>query len=306
MTLLYYSHKDCLQHKMQDGHPERPDRLRAVGQYLQASGLLDDLDQRTAPELDPARLTGVHRGDYLNALIDMQPEEGLVAVDPDTTMCPESLHAARLAAGAVVAATSEVLSGSATRAFCAVRPPGHHAEADAAMGFCFYNSIALGARRALEADQIERVAVLDFDVHHGNGTVDIFKDSPEVLVCSSFQHPYYPHRYADIERPNIVNSPLPAGSGSSEFRRAIEQDWLPALEAHQPQMIFISAGFDAHRDDPLAQINLSEPDFAWITRLICNAADSYANGRIVSALEGGYDLNALARSVHSHLEALQA
>ena len=306
MTLLYYSHKDCLQHKMQDGHPERPDRLRAVGQYLQASGLLDDLDQRTAAEIDPARLTEVHGGEYLDGLIDMQPEEGLVAVDPDTTMCPESLHAARLAAGAVVAATSEVLSGSAMRAFCAVRPPGHHAEADAAMGFCFYNSIALGARRALEADQIERVAVLDFDVHHGNGTVDIFKDSPEVLVCSSFQHPYYPHRYADIDRPNIVNSPLAAGSGSSEFRQVIEQDWLPALEAHQPQLIFISAGFDAHRDDPLAQINLSEADFAWITRLICSAAESYADGRIVSALEGGYDLNALARSVHTHLEALQA
>jgi len=306
MALLYYTHEDCLQHEMQDGHPERPDRLRAVGQYLQASGLLDDLDQRTAAEIDPARLTEVHGGEYLDGLIDMQPEEGLVAVDPDTTMCPESLHAARLAAGAVVAATSEVLSGSAMRAFCAVRPPGHHAEADAAMGFCFYNSIALGARRALEADQIERVAVLDFDVHHGNGTVDIFKDSPEVLVCSSFQHPYYPHRYADIDRPNIVNSPLAAGSGSSEFRQVIEQDWLPALEAHQPQLIFISAGFDAHRDDPLAQINLSEADFAWITRLICSAAESYADGRIVSALEGGYDLNALARSVHTHLEALQA
>ncbi len=306
MALLYYTHEDCLQHEMQDGHPERPDRLRAVGQYLQASGLLDDLDQRTAAEIDPARLTEVHGGDYLDGLIDMQPEEGLVAVDPDTTMCPESLHAARLAAGAVVAATSEVLSGSAMRAFCAVRPPGHHAEADAAMGFCFYNSIALGARRALEADQIERVAVLDFDVHHGNGTVDIFKDSPEVLVCSSFQHPYYPQRYADIDRPNIVNSPLAAGSGSSEFRQVIEQDWLPALEAHQPQLIFISAGFDAHRDDPLAQINLSEADFAWITRLICSAAESYADGRIVSAREGGYDLNALARSVHTHLEALQA
>lgn len=306
MTLLYYSHEDCLQHEMQEGHPERPDRLRAIAQYLQATGLLDDLEQRSAPEIDPARLAGVHGSHYLEALIDMRPEEGLVAVDPDTTMCPESLHAARLAAGAVVAATSEVLTGSATRAFCAVRPPGHHAEADAAMGFCFYNSIALGARRALAEDHINRVAILDFDVHHGNGTVDIFKDSPEVLVCSSFQHPYYPHRYADIERPNIVNSPLAAGSGSSEFRRALETDWLPALEAHQPQMIFVSAGFDAHRDDPLAQINLSDADFAWVTRLICTAAERYADGRIVSALEGGYDLNALARSVHTHLEALQA
>jgi acetoin utilization deacetylase AcuC-like enzyme len=173
------------------------------------------------------------------------------------------------------------------------------------MGFCFYNSIALGAEIALQHPDIERVAVLDFDVHHGNGTVDIFKDRPEVLVCSSFQHPYYPHRYADIQRPNIVNSPLAAGSGSMEFRQVIEQDWLPALADHQPQLIFVSAGFDAHRDDPLAQLNLTEADFAWITRLISAAADSYANGRIVSALEGGYDLNALARSVHTHLEALQ-
>jgi acetoin utilization deacetylase AcuC-like enzyme len=305
MTLRYYSHEDCLLHEMQDGHPERPDRLRAVTQYLRASGLLNDLDTRHAPEIDPARLPGVHHNHYLQALNSMRPEEGLVAVDADTTMCPKSLYAARLAAGAVVAATSDVLSGDATRAFCAVRPPGHHAEADASMGFCFYNSIALGARRALEDDHIDRVAILDFDVHHGNGTVDIFKDSPEVLVCSSFQHPYYPHRYADIQRPNIVNSPLAAGSGSMEFRQAIEQDWLPALADHQPQLIFVSAGFDAHRDDPLAQLNLTEADFAWITRLISAAADSYANGRIVSALEGGYDLNALARSVHTHLEALQ-
>jgi len=232
------------------------------------------------------------------------PEEGLVAVDPDTTMCPDSLHAARLAAGAVVAATTAVLNGVTRRAFCAVRPPGHHAEMNAAMGFCFYNSIALGAARALASDDISRVAVLDFDVHHGNGTVDIFKDSAEVLVCSSFQHPYYPHRYADIRRDNIVNTPLAAGSGSREFRQAIERDWLPALAQHRPQMIFVSAGFDAHQQDPLADLNLTEEDFGWVTDLISAAANDYADGRVVSALEGGYDLTALAHSVHRHIELL--
>lgn len=305
MSLLYYSHEDCLAHEMQPGHPERPDRLRAVQQFLGASGLLSELDTRIAPEISNERLEQVHPAAYLQSLNELSPLEGLMPVDPDTMLCPDSLRAARLAAGAVVAATEEILAGNAKRAFCAVRPPGHHAEAGTAMGFCFYNSIALGARRALDEAGIERVAVLDFDVHHGNGTVDIFKDTPEVLVCSSFQHPYYPHRYADIQRPNIVNSPLAAGDGSQIFRQTIERDWLPALEQHQPQVIFISAGFDAHRDDPLAQLNLGEADFEWITALICNAADRYADGRIISTLEGGYDLNALARSVHVHVENLK-
>jgi len=304
MTLWYYTHADCLQHEMQPGHPERPDRLRAIARHLQESGLLADLQQQQAEEIAAAELSGVHESAYLEALQAMVPEEGLVAVDPDTTMCPDSLHAARLAAGAVVAATTAVLNGVTRRAFCAVRPPGHHAEMNAAMGFCFYNSIALGAARALASDDISRVAVLDFDVHHGNGTVDIFKDSAEVLVCSSFQHPYYPHRYADIRRDNIVNTPLAAGSGSREFRQAIERDWLPALAQHRPQMIFVSAGFDAHQQDPLADLNLTEEDFGWVTDLISAAANDYADGRVVSALEGGYDLTALAHSVHRHIELL--
>jgi len=293
---------------MQPGHAERPDRLRAVNDYLRASGLIETFDLRVATPIDHASLAAIHDPAYLERLQVLLPATGLVAVDPDTALCPRSLDAAQLAAGAVVSAVDLVLTGAARTAFCAVRPPGHHAESDAAMGFCFYNSIALGANAALAAGRvsggIERVAILDFDVHHGNGTVEIFKDRPEVLVCSSFQHPYYPNRYFDIERPNIVNTPLPAGTGGAEFRRALERDWLPALAAHAPELILVSAGFDAHREDPLAGLNLLEADFAWVTSLIVDAAASTADGRIVSALEGGYDLGALARSVQAHLEVL--
>jgi acetoin utilization deacetylase AcuC-like enzyme len=289
---------------MLPGHAERPDRLRAIGSYLEATGILDGFDCREAPELDPSILPAIHDAEYLNALNALSPAEGLVAVDPDTALCPHSLGAARRAAGAVTDAVRNVLSGQTNRAFCAVRPPGHHAERDAAMGFCLYNSIALGAEQALQDPAVKRVAILDFDVHHGNGTVDIFKDRPEVMVCSSFQHPYYPHRYYDIQRPNIVNTPLPAGTGSRDFRIALEADWLPAFASHRPDLILISAGFDAHRNDPLAGLELHEADFTWVTELIVAAAESFSRGRIVSALEGGYDLDALARSVQAHLEVL--
>ncbi len=306
MALLYYAHDDCLHHEMQPGHPERPDRLRAVNAMVEASGLAARMQRREVTEVEPVQLAAIHQAPYLSWLEAAQPAEGLVAVDPDTTMGPGSLRAARLAAGAVIAAVDAVLEAPGTRAFCAVRPPGHHAEGDAAMGFCFYNSIAAGARHAQAAHSAERVAVLDFDVHHGNGTVDIFKDDPSVLVCSSFQHPYYPHRYDDIERPNIVNTPLAAGTGSEAFRRAIEADWLPALAAHQPDLILVSAGFDAHVRDPLAQLELTDEDFHWVTALIADAAQRYCEGRIVSALEGGYDLAALASASQQHLEALLA
>lgn len=306
MSLYYYSHPLCLQHEMLPGHAERPDRLRAIGAYLEATGILEGFDCREAPEVDPANLPAIHDADYLNGLNALSPAEGLVAVDPDTALCPHSLGAARRAAGAVTDAVRNVLGGDTNRAFCAVRPPGHHAERDAAMGFCLYNSIALGAEQALQDPAVQRVAILDFDVHHGNGTVDIFKDRPEVLVCSSFQHPYYPHRYYDIQRPNIVNTPLSAGTGSRDFRIALETDWLPALASHRPDLILVSAGFDAHRHDPLAGLELDETDFIWVTELIVAAAESYTGGRIVSALEGGYDLDALARSVQAHLEVLSA
>jgi len=304
--MLLFTHADCLLHQMQPRHPERPDRLRAVLKHLEATGLIQELDQRSANPVTAEALQSIHQPEYLDTVVQTAPETGLMPLDPDTLMCPHTLRAASLASGAVVEAVSAVLNGEADRAFCAVRPPGHHAEADAGMGFCFYNSIALGAQTALAHPDIERVAVLDFDVHHGNGTVDIFKDRPEVLVCSSFQHPYYPHRYADIQRDNIVNTPRPAGTGSAEFRRAVEADWSAAVERHRPQLILVSAGFDAHRQDPLAQLELDEDDFRWVTELIGDFANRYADGRVVSALEGGYDLDALATSAHTHVEALRA
>ena len=288
------------------GHAERPDRLRAIARHLGNSGLLAELNCRTATPVRDETLARVHDTTYLNSLNALSPADGLVAVDPDTALCPASLQAAHMATGAVVDAVNAVLDGEGNSAFCSVRPPGHHAESDAAMGFCFYNSIAVGADVALQRSEISRVAILDFDVHHGNGTVEIFKDRPEVLVCSSFQHPYYPHRYFDLERPNIVNTPLPAGTGSRVFRNALEADWLPALEQHRPDLILVSAGFDAHRDDPLAGLELGDDDFAWLATLILDASRTHCGGRVVSALEGGYDLAALARSVHAYVAGMVA
>lgn len=289
---------------MQPGHAERPDRLRAVNDYLAATGLLTEFESRAVDPVADALLAAVHDPAYLAELSALSPEKGIVALDPDTALCPESLRAAQMATGAVVAATEAVLDGQSTTAFCAVRPPGHHAEHDAAMGFCFYNSIAIAADRALARADVNRLAILDFDVHHGNGTVEIFKDRPEVLVCSSFQHPFFPHRWFDLERPNIINTPLPAGTGSRDFRIALEADWLPALEAQEPDLILVSAGFDAHRDDPLAGLNLAEEDYRWLAELILAEARVHCQGKVVSALEGGYDLAALARSVHAYLEVM--
>lgn len=302
--MLLYTHAKCLEHEMTPGHPERPDRLRAVLEHFQATGLMSELEVREPAAADTASLARIHRVDYLQTLTQLAPDSGLVALDPDTAIGPSSLTAAALAAGAVADAVQAVLKGEARRAFCAVRPPGHHAEAGGAMGFCLYNNVALGAVTALADPGVTRVAILDFDVHHGNGTVDIFKDRPEVLVCSSFQHPFYPHRYTDIDRGNIVNTPLPAGTSGPTFRAAIERDWLPALERHRPQVILISAGFDAHRLDPLAQMELEETDFRWITELIVDQAEAHAGGRVVSTLEGGYDLAALAQSASAHTAAL--
>ncbi|MYE85336.1 MAG: histone deacetylase family protein [Gammaproteobacteria bacterium] len=302
--MLFYTHDDCLRHEMQRGHPERPDRLRAVNQSLSACGLMDRFECRAAQPIEAECLAAVHAPAYVAKLNSVSPASGLVRLDPDTAMSPGTLRAAALAAGAVTGAVQAVLDGVDKTAFCAVRPPGHHAEAGAAMGFCYYNSIALGAVEALK--QVDRVAILDFDVHHGNGTVDAFKDHPEALVCSSFQHPFYPYRYVDIDAPNIVNTPLSAGTDGAAFRRAIERDWVPAVNAHRPDLILVSAGFDAHRDDPLGGLLLDDEDFRWITEFIVDLAETHAGGRVVSALEGGYDLAALGRCAVLHAEALSA
>ncbi len=300
--MLFYTHEGCLLHEVQQRHPERPDRLRTVYASLAANGLTERLDHRAAPAADATDLALAHQAPLLARLDALQPSSGLAFVGGHTFMNRHSLHAAALAAGAVMDAVSQVLNGPDQRAFCAVRPPGHHAEANATMGFCFYNSIALGAEQALQ--QVDRVAIFDFDVHHGNGTVDIFKDRPEVLVCSSFQHPFYPYRYAEIDRPNIVNTPLPAGADGPTFRRALERDWIRAAKAHQADLTLVSAGFDAHRDDPLGGLLLDDEDFRWVTELIVDLAECTSGGRLVSTLEGGYDLNALGRCAALHVEVL--
>ncbi len=304
MKTAFITHQNCLLHDMGSYHPESPIRLSAIQEHLEATGLLALLCVLEAEPVSREALERVHSIAHVTRIMAASPAEGLLQIDPDTAMCSHSLRAAQLAAGALVQAVDGICAGQYQRAFCAVRPPGHHAEHDTSMGFCLFNNIAVGVRHAMAAHGIERAAVVDFDVHHGNGTVDIFKDDPSVLVCSSFQHPFYPGRYADIDRPNIVNTPLPAGTNGSDFRNAVERAWTDALDAHKPQMVFVSAGFDAHRDDPLAQLNLVEEDYAWVTELCCAAADRHAQGRIVSTLEGGYDPQALARSVHAHVSVL--
>lgn len=306
MKTALLQHPNSALHAMHPGHPECPARLQAILERLRLSGLLQDLDQPSVTtSVAEADLLRVHPLSHLQLLRQLSPRQGLQPLDEDTALAPHTLSAAFTAAGSATAAVDLVMAGDHARAFCLVRPPGHHAEREAAMGFCFVNSIAVAAMRALEVYGLERVAILDFDVHHGNGTVDIFRDDPRVLVCSSYQHPFYPGRQTDVERTHIVLSPLPAGTGSLPFRRAIERDWLPALERHRPQLLLVSAGFDAHVRDPLADLALQTEDFHWITRLISSVAADYAYHRIVSLLEGGYDLQALAESVEAHLSALR-
>ena len=299
----------CLEHEIGQRHPERPARLEAVLRHLDETGLLADLETVAAPEATRKQIIRVHEPDYVDAIERLAPTEGLVRLDPDTFMGPGSLRAVRAAVGAAVAGVDLVFADggrpkSDRRVFCAVRPPGHHAEAATAMGFCVFNGIAIAAVHALASKLVERVAILDFDVHHGNGTVAAFRDDPRVLVCSSFQYPHYPYRLQDMDRPNIVNTPLPAYTRSVEYRRALERDWLPAVEAFKPELVLVSAGFDAHAADPLGELMLAEDDFAWTADLIVALADSHAAGRMVSVLEGGYDLQALAQSVHAYVERL--
>ena len=299
-----YTHPEYLNHQVMDGHPERPERLSHLMKHLSQIGLTQDFEVVQPQPVPTSRILAAHSQSHVDFLRGTSPEEGIVPLDPDTWMSPASFSAAELAAGAVFSGMDTVLNGAQQRVFCAVRPPGHHAERDSAMGFCLLNSVAIAAIAALDHAEVERVAILDFDVHHGNGTVDVCRDHPQILVCSSFQSPYYPNRLDDLVQPNIVNTPLGAGSDGRAFRAALERDWLPALEAHQPDIVFVSAGFDAHVNDPLADLRLVEDDYRWVTQFIVSMAIQYAQGRVVSTLEGGYDLDALARSVTAHLGAL--
>jgi len=284
-------------------HPESPDRLDAVSDRLIASGLDPHLVHHEAPAATRAQLARVHDEDYIAMIEAASPESGVCYLDPDTAMNAHSLDAALHAAGAVVLGTELVLNGECRTAFCAVRPPGHHAERRRAMGFCLFNSVAVGVAHAL-AQGLERAAVLDFDVHHGNGTEEIFAAEPRVVMVGTFEYPLYPYSGVDPAGPNMHNVPLRAGSGGEAFRAAMTDICLPALDAHRPEIIFISAGFDAHRDDPLANLQLIEADYAWVTREIVAIAERHAEGRIVSTLEGGYDLSALGRSATENVRAL--
>lgn len=304
MAIAYVSHRECLQHDTGEGHPENARRILAIEDQLIATGLLDVLRYFDAPEVTADQLLRVHTSAYLEALAALAPESGYVRVDPDTVISPGSLQAARRAAGAVVAATDLVVSGEIESAFCSVRPPGHHAESNRAMGFCLYNNIAMGAAHALEKHGVKKVAIVDFDVHHGNGTEDIFKDDNRVLFCSTFQHPFYPFTALLEPADNRVNVPLQAGAASDEFRAAVTDHWLPALDEFAPELVFVSAGFDAHRDDDMSQISLTDADFKWVTERIVEVAAKSASGRIVSTLEGGYELRSLARCVESHIRVL--
>jgi acetoin utilization deacetylase AcuC-like enzyme len=303
MAIGFISHHDCALHEMGAHHPEQPARLSAITDRLIASGLDMVLQHHDAPRATRAQLLAAHDPAYVERIFSAAPEDGLVWLDADTAMNPHSLSAAEHAAGAVVLGVDIVMEGPVRQAFCAVRPPGHHAERDRAMGFCLFNNIAVGAYHALDTKELERVAIVDFDVHHGNGTEDIVAGDDRVLFCSTFQHPFYPFSGTSGHAPNVVNVPLPAETGSQGFRDAVETHWLPRLEAFAPQLVLVSAGFDGHQADDMAQMNLVDRDFAWVTRRICEIADQSAGGRVVSVLEGGYELHSLGRSVEAHLKA---
>lgn len=293
MTPLWITHEACSRHDMGRGHPECPQRLAAIEDRLRACGMMDFFWRELAPQATDEQLLRVHGAEHLAAM-----RGGARMIDGDTIQTEYTLEAALRAAGAVVSGVDAVMAGRASFAFCAVRPPGHHAERDRAMGFCFFNNAAVGAAHAL-ANGLERVALIDFDVHYGNGTADIFRSDPRVWMYSTYQHPLYPHWRGAPDAPHLIDAPLRAGSSSQAFRAAVTERWLPALERQQPQLIVVSAGFDAHRDDPLADLGLVYDDYHWIGAVLRDVAEECCEGRVVATLEGGYDLHALARSVES-------
>jgi acetoin utilization deacetylase AcuC-like enzyme len=309
----YFTHRDCWKHDMGRGHPECPERLDAIEDRLLATGVGDALERREVPLATLAQITRAHSEEHLEYLESLH--QRLVAdepaggpshaqLDPDTILNRYTLLAARRAAGAAIAATDAVIAGELDNAFCSVRPPGHHACREQAMGFCFLNNVAIAARHALEVHGLERVAIVDFDVHHGNGTENILSDDERVLMVGFFQHPFYPYSGTNHPAANMLNLPVPAYTKGMDVRELIEALWMPRLEEFAPQMVFVSAGFDAHREDDLGQLGLTESDFSWITARIQDVARRHAQGRVVSMLEGGYNLDALARSVEAHVRVL--
>ena len=304
MPVAFLSHPACLLHNTGADHPESALRLSSIADQLVASGLGNVLKHVEAPAVQRQQLLRAHDATYLDHLEASIPASGHARLDPDTVVSPESLEAARRAAGAAVAAVDLVATGEAASAFCNVRPPGHHAEHDQAMGFCLYNNVAVGAAHALAAHGMARVAILDFDVHHGNGTEDIFDGDDRVLFCSTFQHPFFPFTPLRENTRNRISIPLDAGAGSEEFRAAVTEHWMPALERFAPELVFVSAGFDAHVADDMSHVHLTDDDYRWVSERIVDAANSTASGRVVSVLEGGYEQYSLARCVELHLRVL--
>ena len=304
MQTAYLTHPACLKHEMSAGHPESPARIHAIEDQLIASGLMPYLAHYDAPEATREQLLRVHELAYVESVFAQSPQSGLVYLDGDTAMNPHTLSAALHAAGAAVKAVDLVMEGRAENAFCNIRPPGHHAGRASAAGFCLFNNVAVAAAHALAQYGLKRVAIADFDVHHGNGTEDIFHDDPRVMLCSTFRHPYYPYKGVGSGNEHMINVPLAAGASGEEFRTAVTKHWLPALERFQPQLLLISAGFDAHLEDDMGGLALRESDYIWVTERLKELAEKYASRRIVSVLEGGYALSALGRSATAHIKVL--
>ena len=304
MATAFITHAECAKHDMGAYHPECPARLAAIEDQCIASGLAQHLERFAAPRATDEQLGRAHTQDHIDTIRAAAPASGIVHLDPDTAMNSHTLPAALHAAGAVVLATDLVVTRRVETAFCSVRPPGHHACRNRAMGFCLFNNVAIGALHALEQHGLERVAIIDFDVHHGNGTEDIFSDDERVLMVGSFQHPFYPYSGTEHVAPNIKNVPLAAGARGDALKRAVEEVWMPALEDFAPEMLFISAGFDAHVEDDMASLGFVDRDYAWVTERLMTVAAKYAHGRVVSVLEGGYNLSALGRSAVQHVRVL--
>ncbi len=304
MHTAYITHPAFIKHDMGPGHPESLARIHAIKDQLMASGLFDFLSHYEAPKASKDLLARVHTIEYIESIFRQSPKEGLIDLDGDTLMNPHTLDAALHAVGAVVMGVDLVMSGMVQNAFCNVRPPGHHASRSRASGFCIFNNVAAAAAHALEYHALQRVAIADFDVHHGNGTEDIFHDDPRVMLCSTFRHPYYPYSGAGSGNDHVINVPLAVGSSGEQFRAAVTEQWLPALQRFQPELVLISAGFDAHWEDDMGGLALRETDYLWVTEALKGIARQHCKGRIVSALEGGYALHALGRSVMTHIKSL--
>lgn len=304
MSIALISHADCLLHDAGIHHPERPARIKVIEEACKHYPFKTNIEFYEAPLATREQLLQVHDQNYVDWIFSIAPKKGEIEIDPDTVMNPYSLSAALHAAGAVVYAVDLVMQEKVKVAFCNIRPPGHHAEKEKAMGFCFFNNVAVGVAHALHEYKLQRVAIIDFDVHHGNGTQNIFQQDKRVMLCSSFQHPFYPGYDDEMDNAHILCVPLPAGTQGTEFREQVADVWFAKLAAFKPQLIFFSAGFDAHVNDQLANLCLTEADYVWLTEQIAKLAKTCCDGKMISVLEGGYDLDALATCVPAHVNAL--